>query len=169
MVNRHIELTEEQNETLERLAASQGRPVAELIRAGVDAVLERGASILPFDPWRKSAAAPAPSLSERESALLLAINRSLPATEAQRYRELVSRRWAETLSPGEHQELLDLTDDVERLQAERIEHLAELADLRSKPIEVLMAELGIQPSPNERGSPGERPKRSCTVPRPWAL
>jgi hypothetical protein len=49
MVNRHIELTEEQNETLERLAASQGRPVAELIRAGVDVVLSRGASILPFE------------------------------------------------------------------------------------------------------------------------
>jgi len=148
MVNRHIELTEEQNETLERLAASQGRPVAELIRAGVDVVLGRGASVLPFDPRRKSAP-PAPSLSEKESALLLAINRSLPATEAQRYQELVSRSRAGTLGPGEYQELLDLTDEVERLQAERIEHLVELADLRGKPLEVLMAELGIRPSPNE--------------------
>jgi hypothetical protein len=47
------------------------------------------------------------------------------------------------------QELLDPTDDVERLQAERIEHLAELAHLRGKPLGVLMEKLGIRPSPNE--------------------
>jgi len=146
MVNRHIELTEEQNETLERLAASQGRPVAELIRAGVDVVLGRGASILPFE---RNAPVRAPSLSEKESELLLAINRSLPAAKTQRYQELTARRREETLSPVEHQELLDLTDDVERLQAERIEHLGELAHLRGKPLGVLMEELGIRPSPNE--------------------
>jgi hypothetical protein len=146
MVNRHIELTEEQNETLERLAASQGRPVAELIRAGVDVVLSRGASILPFE---RNSPVLAPSLSEKESELLLAINRSLPAAKTQQYQELTARRRAETLNPMEHQELLDLTDDVERLQAERIEHLAELAHLRGKPLGVLMEELGIRPSPNE--------------------
>jgi len=146
MVNRHIELTEEQNETLEQLAASQGRPVAELIRAGVDVVLGREASILPFE--RKPAVS-APRLSEKESELLLAINRSLSIPQAQRYQELMGGRRMGTLSPEEHQELLDLTDEVEQLQAERIEHLAELARLRGKPLGVLMEELGIRPSPNE--------------------
>lgn len=85
----------------------------------------------------------------RHVELLLAINRSLPAAKTQRYQELTARRQAETLSPMEHQELLDLTDGVERLQAERIEHIAELAYLRGKPLGVLMEELGIRPSPNE--------------------
>jgi hypothetical protein len=69
--------------------------------------------------------------------------------EAQRYQELVNRCRAGTLGPGEHQELLDLTDEVERRQAERIELLAGLADLQGKPLGVLMAELGMGPSPNE--------------------
>jgi len=93
----------------------KGDPFAELIRAGVDVVLGRGASILPFE---RNSPVRAPSLSEKESELLLAINRSLPAATTQRYQELMARRRAETLSPMEHQELLDLTDEVKQLQAE---------------------------------------------------
>jgi len=80
--------------------------------------------------------------------LLLAINRGLPAKLAERYRALSSRRRSETLTPEEHQELLKLTEEVERLQAERIKHLAELARLRGKPLGALMEELGVRPSPN---------------------
>lgn len=83
----------------------------------------------------------------RESELLLAINRDLPAEVLERYRALMNRRRAGTLTPEEHQELLSLTDEAERLQAERIEHLAELAQLRGKPLGALMDELGIRPSP----------------------
>ncbi len=150
MVTRHVELTEEQNETLERLAASEGRPVSELIRAGVDVVLgRRGSTLRLVHGNGKGTSEQAPRLSEKESELLLAINRSLPEPRAGRYRELVSRRRAGTLSPKEHQELLDLTDQVEQLQAERIEHLAELAQLRGRPLGVLLEELGIRPSPSE--------------------
>ena len=66
-------------------------------------------------------------MSERESELLLAINRGLPAEVAKRYRILVDRRRSGSLSPEEHQELHRLTDQAEELQAERIEHLAELS------------------------------------------
>jgi len=142
MVTRQVELTEEQNETLERRAASEGRSVSDLIRAGVDVVLRKADSIVIGE------AKSVPRLSKRESELLLAINRGLPAKLAERYWILVSRRRSETLTPEEHQELLQLTDEVERLQAERIEHLAELARLRGKPLGVVMEELGIRPSPN---------------------
>lgn len=141
MVTRQVELTEGQNEALEQIAASQRQSVSELIRAGVDAIL-RNVDTAGSDP--------APRLSKRESELLLAINRGLSAEVAERYRALVNRRRSGTLTPEEHQELLRLTDEVERLQAERIEHLAELALLRGRPLGALMEELGIRPSPNAK-------------------
>ena len=60
----------------------------------------------------------------------------------------MSRRRAGTLTPEEHQELLRLTGEAERLQAERIERLAELARLRGTSLGAVMNELGIRPSPN---------------------
>lgn len=39
MVTRNIELTDEQNRILEEIALDRGRPVAELIREGVDELL----------------------------------------------------------------------------------------------------------------------------------
>ena len=137
MVTRKIELTEEQNDTLEQLASSQGRSVSDLIRTGVDVLLNRDGTWL---------AGRAPRLSPRESELLLEINRGLPAGAAERYGELMSRRRAEALAPEEHQELLRLTEEAERLQAERIERLVQLAHLRGKPLGLLMEELGIRPS-----------------------
>ena len=89
-----------------------------------------------------------PSLSERESELLLAINRGLPGEEAERYQELIRRRQAGVLSPEEHRDLLHLTDEVERLQAERMANLSELARLRGVPLGSLMEELEIRPASN---------------------
>jgi hypothetical protein len=48
MVRTQIQLTEGQASTLKRLARQQGRPVAELIRQGVDLVLA-AAGELPLD------------------------------------------------------------------------------------------------------------------------
>jgi hypothetical protein len=59
MVTRQVELTEEQNETLEEIAASKKRSVSELIRAGVDIVIKKGDSFLfgqvkvGFSPFRE--------------------------------------------------------------------------------------------------------------------
>ncbi len=39
MVTRNIELTDEQNRILEEIAGDKGRPVAELIREGIDELL----------------------------------------------------------------------------------------------------------------------------------
>ncbi len=44
MVTRQIEITEDQERYLEEIAARQGRPVVDLIRAGIDAVLQAEAS-----------------------------------------------------------------------------------------------------------------------------
>lgn len=39
MVTRQVELTEEQNETLERIAESRGQSVPELLRAGAEEII----------------------------------------------------------------------------------------------------------------------------------
>jgi hypothetical protein len=56
MVTRNIELTEEQNRVLEEIAEDRGRPVAELIREGVDELL-RAEGRLPREDLRQRALA----------------------------------------------------------------------------------------------------------------
>lgn len=84
----------------------------------------------------------------RESELLAQIDQGLPGREARRYQELMERRRAETLTPGEHEELLQLTVAAEGIQAERIRLLIELAQLRGTTLDALMKDLGLRPSPN---------------------
>ena len=60
------------------------------------------------------------------------------------YDELIARRRAESLSPGEHSELLDLSEQVEEFEAQRIEYLPELARLRRVSLVEFMADLGIR-------------------------
>ena len=87
----------------------------------------------------------APHLGRQESDLLEKINRSLEPEAEARYRELITARQAEALSSDEMLELRGLTDQAEKMQAERIQHLVELAQLRGTSLTHLMAELGIQP------------------------
>ncbi len=81
-----------------------------------------------------------------DSELLEEVNRGFPPRIWRRYRELVARRQAETLSTEEHAELISLIDRIEVANAHRIEFLAELATRRQVSLRELMAEMGIQPS-----------------------
>lgn len=87
----------------------------------------------------------APSLPQDEARLLLRINQGLPPEVQKRYNELIAKRRAESLTPDEHDELLRLTDQVENLEACRMEYLAELARLRQTSLTKLMETLDIQP------------------------
>lgn len=91
----------------------------------------------------------APRLTERESDLLLEVNRGLSAPFRDRYRTLVARRKSNELTDAEHGELLHLTEEIERQDGRRLEALIKLAQLRGKPLRALMDELGIQPPPIE--------------------
>ena len=91
----------------------------------------------------------APVLSPDETALLVQINQGLPVDIQRRYDALVARRQAGQLSPDEYAELLQLTDQVEQVQAQRIEHLAHLARLRGVPLARLLDDLGIGPAGRE--------------------
>ena len=68
----------------------------------------------------------------------------IPPEVQMRYDELIARRRAESLSPGEHSELLDLSEQVEEFEAQRIEYLPELARLRRVSLVEFMADLGIR-------------------------
>jgi hypothetical protein len=88
----------------------------------------------------------APNLPPRESELMLKINEGLPADKSARYRDLMTRRRAGALTPEEHRDLLSLTDEAERLQAERVQSLTELARLRGTSLRALMEKLDLKPS-----------------------
>lgn len=87
----------------------------------------------------------APSLAEGETELLLRINQGLPAVIELQYDDLITKRRAETLTPDEHRELLEMTEVVERRDVERLEALIELARLRQMTPRELMDALGIRP------------------------
>ncbi|HEY52605.1 MAG TPA: STAS/SEC14 domain-containing protein [Caldilineae bacterium] len=87
----------------------------------------------------------APVLPRKEAELLLKINQTAPPLDLQaRYDELAAKRQAETLTPGEHEELMHLTDQLDELNVHRLEYLAELARLRQTSLSVLMEDLGIE-------------------------
>lgn len=86
-----------------------------------------------------------PVLPVAESELLLKINHPVPDDLQRRYDELLARRDARTLTSEEHEGLLVLTDQVEILEAERMKHLIELAQLRRITLDELMNQLGLQP------------------------
>lgn len=86
------------------------------------------------------------SVSEHEATLLQQVNLDIPSEKWILYLNLKEKRQKKTLSAIEHQELLDLINDVEAANARRIAVLAELAQLRNVPIRVLMEQLGLTPN-----------------------
>jgi hypothetical protein len=87
----------------------------------------------------------APHASPDEAALLVRIGRGLAPDRRRRYDALVAKRESEALRPSEHAELIDLTDEMERLAAERAEAIVALARLRGVPPAALLRDLGVQP------------------------
>ena len=83
-------------------------------------------------------------LPQTEAELLLKINQGIPDNLQKDYEELKVKREEETLTDDEHQRLLQLTEEIEKIQAQRIENLAELARLRGVSLTALMENLGIQ-------------------------
>jgi hypothetical protein len=86
------------------------------------------------------------SLSQAEAELLIKINQGIPSDIQQHYNELIAKREAETLTSDEHENLLRLTEQIEKLQAQRIEYLADLARIRGISLTALMENLGIKMS-----------------------
>jgi hypothetical protein len=80
-----------------------------------------------------------------ENTLLQKIAETLPTVVQQRYNELRGKLQAETLTPKEYQELLDLIDVVEQFDADRLQNLLALAHLREISLPELLNQLKISP------------------------
>lgn len=87
------------------------------------------------------------TLSRIETRLIKRINRGLPGELCKRHAQLTRRRRRTSLSAAEHQELLNLTHEVESRDADRAAALVELAKLRGLPVRVLMKQMGIEAPP----------------------
>ncbi len=85
----------------------------------------------------------APSLSTEETELFTKINYGVPVEVRSRYKILNDRLHNETITTEEHQELLDLVNQIELADAERIHALIALGQLRNTSVEELMTQLGI--------------------------
>jgi predicted alpha/beta-fold hydrolase len=79
-----------------------------------------------------------------ENILLQKIAQTLPTAIQQRYNDLRAKLQAETLTPAEHQELLNLTDTIEQFDADRLQHLLELAQLRQISLPELLDRSGVK-------------------------
>jgi hypothetical protein len=86
---------------------------------------------------------PTPTGWAREVALIARINRGLPEVQWRRYRELRADLDAERLTEPGRRELLELSDRLEALTAERAELLGELAVLRGTSLSAVVRDLGI--------------------------
>jgi hypothetical protein len=84
--------------------------------------------------------------AEDEAALLARIeeNSRLPDAEQRRFNRLRRKRQAEKLATAEAAELEALWQRVERMNAARLEALAELAGRRGTDVRTLMRELGLR-------------------------
>lgn len=86
------------------------------------------------------------NLSNKETELLLKINQILDEKTQENYQLLIKKRQKEELNNNEYEELLRLTESIEKYQNKRLKYLVELGNLRGCSLEKLMEELEIKPN-----------------------
>ena len=86
----------------------------------------------------------APSLPQEEAELLQKINQGVPIEVRSRYDELHEKMLDETLTPDEQLEFINLSDQIEFADAERLKHLILLAQLRNVTVDALMDQLELR-------------------------
>lgn len=85
----------------------------------------------------------ASSIPQNEAELLLKINQGLSPKLQKRFDELAKKLESESITAKERKEFLQLTDRIEKQDAERIELLGELAEIRQITLDDLMRNLEI--------------------------
>lgn len=84
-------------------------------------------------------------LTQSETELLQKINAGMPIALQKRYDFLIKKRQTETLNDANYEELIELTAYTENHNTQRLKYLLELANLRNKTLDEIIAELGIKP------------------------
>lgn len=80
-----------------------------------------------------------------EAQLLQKINQGVDPELRAQYQTLRAKKEAETLTDAEYNTLIQLSNTIEQFGAQRLEALANLAQLRACSLSELMVSLGIQP------------------------
>ncbi len=80
-----------------------------------------------------------------EAQLLQKINQGVDPELRTEYQTLRAKKEAETLTDAEYNTLIQLSNTIEQFGAQRLEALANLAQLRACSLSELMVSLGIQP------------------------
>jgi len=123
-----IDIDPQTEESLERAASEKGIAAEQM---AAEVISDRFAGLEP-DP-------------DDEIQLLEVINQGWPEQRWLRYRELIEKRDQRTISDADLAILIDLTTELEEMNAERIKYLVQLARLRDVALPELMSELGISP------------------------
>lgn len=100
-----LDFPPEMETQMHELARAEGLDVSGLVRETMAARLRQ------YDPARP--------LSEAE--LLARINRGFPEAFWERYRQLIAKRRAETMTPEEQQEAIHMSDQLEAWRVERLQ------------------------------------------------
>jgi hypothetical protein len=117
--------------------AQQVREVAASTQQGLEEVLLE---------WLDRGRSPAPSQPQTEpseAALLRQVNLGFSVDWWATYRELIAQRQAETISETDLDQLVRMSETLEKANVPRIEALGKLAAMRGCSIEQVMASLGI--------------------------
>lgn len=88
-----------------------------------------------------------PHVSQPETTLLLQVNEGIPIETRRRFDALIAKRQGEAITSEELAELIEITNENERRDAQRLAALQELAQLRRMPLTDLLDDLGIAPPP----------------------
>jgi hypothetical protein len=99
-------------------------------------------SVLALREQRRRQATPV--LTAEEQAALTQIAKQLSAEERRRYEKLGTKRRAETLTDGEHEELIRLSEKIEQAEVARLECLAELASKREMSLVEFLRAFGLR-------------------------
>ncbi len=125
-----VEMPPEMEAQVREAAEAEGVDAATFLREAAEAHLRQ------HDPARLLT----------DSELLARINRGFPEAFWNRYRKLVARRRAETLTRKEQQELIGMSDQLEAMRVERLQYLMKLAQRRQTAVDALMTELDLRPT-----------------------
>jgi hypothetical protein len=88
------------------------------------------------------------SVPMTEAELIQQINIGLSSSDWEKYHALIVKRQAETLTQDEYQQLVSMSDRLEKLNVQRIQSLIQLAKLRQQTLPELMKNLGINSNPD---------------------
>ncbi|WP_016952755.1 hypothetical protein [Anabaena sp. PCC 7108] len=86
----------------------------------------------------------ADTLLKNEAELFIHNNQDIPPTFLNYHNKLIAKKEEEKLTDEEYKELLYLSEQIDKLQAHRLEYLANLALLHGISLTKLMQNLGFQ-------------------------